>query len=152
MSKATLHQDRRSTSGAAKWNRKQFAESLDLLRSLNLPTSVIEYCRLRARETGRLPDEFLPDIVEARRQRHALDAPEPRPLLASAEVPPEPPVQPERQGGRSQLTAEALLLSLGLVVVVVVAAMVFVGGLLHHAIASVNTWVANLTPPELPQR
>lgn len=152
MSKATLHQDRRSTSGAGTWNRKQFAQSLDMLRSLNLPTSAIEYCRRRARETGRLPDEFLPEIVDARRQGHSLDAPEPCPLLASAEVPPGPPVQPERQGSRSQFTAEALLLSLGLGVVVVVGAMVFIGGLLHHAIASVNTWVANLTPPRLPQR
>ncbi len=151
MSKATLLQDRRSTSGAGKWNRRQFAESLDLLRSLHLPTSVIEYCRQRARETGRLPDEFLPEIVEARRQRHELEAPEPRPLLASAEVPPSPVVQSERQGNRSQLTAEALLLGLGLVVVVV-AAIVSIGGLLHHAIGSVNAWVANLTPPRLPQR
>lgn len=152
MSKATLRQDRRSTSGAGKWNRKQFAASLDLLRSLNLPTSVIEYCRRRARETGRLPDEFLPEIVDARRERHSLDAPEPRPLMTSAEVPPGLLVQPERQASRSQFTAETLLISVGLVVIVVVGAMVAIGGLLHHAIASVNTWVANLTPPRLPPR
>lgn len=152
MSKATLHQDRRSTSGAGHWNRKQFAESLDLLRSLNLPTSVIDHCRRRARETGRLPDEFLPEIVEARRQRHALDMPEPRLLPASAEVPPGLPAHPVRQGSRSQFTAEALMLSLGLVVVVVVGAMVAIGGLLHHAIAAVNTWVATVTPPRLPLR
>lgn len=150
MSKATLQQDKRNTSRAGKWNRKQFAESLDLLRSLNLPASAIEYCRQRARETGRLPDEFLPEIVEARHQRHALVAPEPPPLLASAEVAPGLPRQPERQGSRSQLTAETVLLGLGLLVVVVVGAMVSIGSLLHHAIASVNTWVANLTPPRLP--
>ena len=146
MSKATLHKDRRSASGAGKWNRKQFAESLDLLRSLRLPTSVIDYCRRRARETGRLPDEFLPEIVEARRQRHELDAPESRLPAAPAEVPPSQSVQPARQRNRSQLTAEALLLSLG-VVVVVVGTMASVGGLLYHAIASVNAWVANLTLP-----
>ena len=151
MSKATLHKDRRSTSGAGKWNRKQFAESLDLLRSLHLPTSVIDYCRRRARETGRLPDEFLPEIVEARRQRHELDAPESLPLPALAEVPPGQPMQPERQRSRSQLTAETLLLALGLAVLVV-GTMVSVGGLLHHAIAAVDAWVANLAPPRLPQR
>ena len=146
MADVRSRQEQRDRSLAGTWNRAQFASSLDMLRTLSLPTSAIEYCQRRARETGRLPHEFVTEIVDARREGHKLDAVESLPPSAPAEVVRGQRARPKHRGTRSQLTAEAVLLSLGLLVVVIGMA-VAVGGLLHHAIANINGWVANLAPP-----
>ncbi|HET7264476.1 MAG TPA: hypothetical protein VFL28_07400 [bacterium] len=55
--------ERRDTSPAGVWNREQFEASLGLLHALGLPHGVIEHYRELARETGRLPHEFVADLV-----------------------------------------------------------------------------------------
>lgn len=142
-SDVTSRQQQRDVSPAGTWNRKQFDESLRLLRSSNLPTSAIEYCRRRARETGQLPHEFMTEIIEARRQRLTPDSLAPLRPQAFAEALPGGHARPDRRGTRTQLTAEGVLLSLGLVVVVIGSA-ASVGGLLHHAFAGINAWVASV--------
>jgi EAL domain-containing protein (putative c-di-GMP-specific phosphodiesterase class I) len=46
------------------WNRKQFAESTNLLRSLGLSPGAIEHYRRLARATRRLPHDLVIEIAE----------------------------------------------------------------------------------------
>ena len=56
--------ERRNTSIAGAWNRAQFNLSLKSVDAFGFRSHVIEYCRQRARETGRLPHEVVIDMVE----------------------------------------------------------------------------------------
>lgn len=58
-------QERRDTSPVGRWNRAQFALSLQVLRDFGFSVDVVEYCRQRAREAGRLPHEVLAEIGAA---------------------------------------------------------------------------------------
>ena len=146
MADVRSRQEQRDRSLPGTWNRAQFESSLDMLRTLSLPMSAIEYCRRRARETGRLPHEFVTEIIDTHRQGLTVDSVESVPSPAPAGVLPGQHTRPKHRGTRSQLTAEAVLLGLVLLIVVMGMA-VALGGLLHHAIANINGWVATLVPP-----
>lgn len=68
------HEERRDKSLTGAWNRAQFNLSLKSLGAFGFSTRVMEYCRDRARATGRLPHELVIEIVEAAilRATHAL--------------------------------------------------------------------------------
>jgi hypothetical protein len=57
-------EERRDKSVAGAWNRVQFNLSLKSLDTFGFPARVVEYCRDRARATGRLPHELVIEIVE----------------------------------------------------------------------------------------
>lgn len=56
--------ERRDKSLAGAWNRAQFNLSLKSVDAFGFRSHVVEYCRQRARETGRLPHEVVIEIVE----------------------------------------------------------------------------------------
>jgi hypothetical protein len=58
-------QEKRDMSPAGVWNRAKFEASLTLLRKMGISQRALDYCRNRARVTGRLPHEELWEIVEA---------------------------------------------------------------------------------------
>ena len=64
MSDVGSPQQKRDMSPAGVWNRAKFEASLTLLRKMGLSQRVLDYCRNRARVTGRLPHEELWDMVE----------------------------------------------------------------------------------------
>jgi hypothetical protein len=57
-------QEKRDTSHGGAWNRAQFELSLKSLGPFGFSPRVMEYCRDRARATGRLPHEVVIEIVE----------------------------------------------------------------------------------------
>ena len=59
-----LRNERRDTSPAGAWHRKQFETSVQILRLLRLSARSLEYCKRRARATRRLPHELVAEIVE----------------------------------------------------------------------------------------
>jgi len=146
MSYVGSREAQRDNSPAGTWNRAQFESSLDLLRTLSLPESVVEYCQRRARETGQLPHEFVTEIVEERRHGRELGSPVPLALPIPARRLRGRHARSAHRGTRSPLTAESVLLSLGLLVVLIGITVAF-QGMLHHAISDVNVWVASLNPP-----
>ena len=58
------HRERRDKTPAGEWNRKQFAESTSVLRSLRLSQRAIEHYRRLARATRRLPHELMLEVAE----------------------------------------------------------------------------------------
>ena len=54
----------RDTSVAGAWNRAQFELSVKSISGFGFSSRVAEYCRERARATGRLPHELVIEIVE----------------------------------------------------------------------------------------
>jgi hypothetical protein len=54
----------RDTSLAGAWNRAQFELSLKSIGTFGFSARVVEYCRGRARKTGRLPHELVIEMVE----------------------------------------------------------------------------------------
>lgn len=56
--------DRRDSTHAGAWKRAQFELSLKSIGSFGFSPRVSDYCRDRARATGRLPHEFVIEIVE----------------------------------------------------------------------------------------
>jgi len=56
--------ERRDTTPTGEWNRKQFAESISLLRSLGLSPRAIEHYRRLARATRRLPHALVIEVAE----------------------------------------------------------------------------------------
>lgn len=57
-------EERRDKSLAGAWNRAQFNISLKSVNAFGFSTHVVEYCRERARMTGRLPHELVIELVE----------------------------------------------------------------------------------------
>jgi len=57
-------QERRDSSRAGVWRRAQFGLSLKSIDAFDFSTRVAEYCRERARATGRLPHDVVVEIVE----------------------------------------------------------------------------------------
>ena len=64
MSDARSRQEKRDTSHGGAWNRAQFELSLKSLGTFGFPPRVMEYCRDRARATGRLPHEIVIEMIE----------------------------------------------------------------------------------------
>jgi hypothetical protein len=60
-----LGRERRDTTPTGGWNRKQFAASIGLLRSLGLSPRAIDHYRRLARATRRLPHELMVENAEA---------------------------------------------------------------------------------------
>ena len=56
--------ERRDTAPAGTWNRRQFTESISLLRSLRLSHRATEHFKRLARATRRLPHELMIEIAE----------------------------------------------------------------------------------------
>lgn len=56
--------ERRDSTHGGAWKRAQFELSLKSIASFGFSTRVSDYCRERARATGRLPHEFVIEIVE----------------------------------------------------------------------------------------
>ncbi len=59
-----FRKERRDTSPAGAWNRKQFETSAAALRVLRLSPRALEHCLRLARRTGRLPHELVSEIIE----------------------------------------------------------------------------------------
>ena len=64
MSQMKSRQEKRDTSHGGAWNRAQFELSLKSVGAFGFSPHVMEYCRDRARATGRLPHEVVIEIVE----------------------------------------------------------------------------------------
>ena len=64
MSSTREREERRDKSLSGAWNRAQFNLSLKSLDAFGFPAHIVEYCRDRARATGRLPHEVVIEIVE----------------------------------------------------------------------------------------
>lgn len=64
MSSIAHNGERRDKSLAGAWNRAQFNLSLKSVAAFGFRSHVVEYCRERARKTGRLPHEVVIEIVE----------------------------------------------------------------------------------------
>lgn len=64
MSSSAGNGERRDKSLAGAWNRAQFNLSLKSVDAFGFRSHVVEYCRQRARETGRLPHEVVIEIIE----------------------------------------------------------------------------------------
>lgn len=64
MSGSNVRRERRDTSPAGKWNRRQFETSLKLLRVIGLSPRALEFCTGRGRATQRLPHEILVEMFE----------------------------------------------------------------------------------------
>jgi len=64
MSDVRSRQENRDTSHGGAWNRAQFELSFRSIGAFGLSPRVMEYCRARARATGRLPHEIVIEIVE----------------------------------------------------------------------------------------
>lgn len=58
-----LHERRDSSVGGA-WSRVQFELSLKSVGAFGFSPRITEYCRARARATGRLPHEIVIEIIE----------------------------------------------------------------------------------------
>jgi hypothetical protein len=56
--------ERRDSSLTGAWNRAQFELSLKSVGTFGFSTRITDYCRDRARATGRLPHEIVIEIVE----------------------------------------------------------------------------------------
>ena len=64
MSSTREREERRDKSLSGAWNRAQFNLSLKSLDAFGFPAHIVEYCRDRARATGRLPHEVVIEIVK----------------------------------------------------------------------------------------